>query len=569
MSTPQFAHNTRHPRRAIRVLDIGLLLFASVALLTLAAEPFGQWYLAWVGLVPWLIAIGQSANVRAAVLGGWLAGVLYFAVNLWWLWTASIPGTIVLVLYFGLYWALAAALVRGLQLCANNGDADRHHESWRTAYQSFAVAAVWVAAEWLRSNVASGFPWLPLGSTQSPIPLMCQVADIGGPWIVSFWVALVNGAVATIWLHRREPQSWRAPTIGVIATLAAVAGYGAWRLYSTTTSSGPRVAVLQSNFRHVPGGAPTVSREEAVEFFITELQNRLAGQPADLVVLPEAALPPINDEARRELARSQMGPFLDDTYRRLTQIAKDQHTTLLAGGNAVTGWTTRGSEHIGTEIRNSAYVIDPQAEPPLMRYDKIYLARFSERAALTIGPAWLRRLAAFISAPRAAQPMFAGRLDDLRPFRLNWTGSVEGTPFIAPICLENIDSATFARMVCGPSPAGKQAEFIINISNDGWFGTQEKYQHLQTTIFRCIENRVPMVRSSNTGISAFIDSSGRVEETIAPNTSGFAVRTIALDGRRTFYMRYGDVFPIGCVIVVAIDVLARLARRHRAHSRPK
>jgi apolipoprotein N-acyltransferase len=279
-----------------------------------------------------------------------------------------------------------------------------------------------------------------------------------------------------------------------------------------------------------------------------------------MVVLPEAALPPINEEARRELVRSPVGPLLESTYQRLMRIAKEHHTTLLVGGTAVTGWSMHGTEHIGSEIRNSAYFFDPNANPPVARYDKIYLARFSERAPLTIGPDWLHRLAMFLAAPRAVQPMFAGELRDLRPFRIRWADSSAGTPFIAPICLENIDPADMAEMIRGPEPAGKQADFVVNVSNDGWFVTQEKFQHLQTTVFRCIENRIPMVRCSNTGISAFIDSIGREHESVSANTSGYAVGRITLDHRHTFYTRYGDLFPICCVIAVGVVTVTRATR---------
>jgi apolipoprotein N-acyltransferase len=116
---------------------------------------------------------------------------------------------------------------------------------------------------------------------------------------------------------------------------------------------------------------------------------------------------------------------------------------------------------------------------------------------------------------------------------------------------------------------GKQAEFIANISNDGWFATQEKFQHLQTTIFRCIENRVPMVRCSNTGVSAFIDSTGHVQATVAPNTAGFAVSRLDIDGRHTFYTRYGDLFPIACVVIAAVTLAVRATQHLRAQNDAK
>jgi apolipoprotein N-acyltransferase len=566
-------------RRFNAAARTALPIFASVVLLTLAAAPFGQWYLAWFALMPWLIAVGRAPTIRIALLRGWLSGVCYFGANLWWLWTASIPGTIVLILYFALFWSIAAGFIRGLQLLPSNGGEPKHAVA---VYRVFAIALVWVAAEWLRCYVASGFPWMPLGSTQSPILLMCQTADIGGPWIVSFWVMLTNALFATIWLGRNSPANWRAPAAAVAITLVAVATYGAWRLQSTKLSPGPRVMVIQSNFRHLPGGAPTIDREHAVEFFIAELKKNLAEQPVDMVVLPENSFPPLNEDARRELDRSPVGPFLKSTYERLVQISKDYHSTLLLGGSAVTGWNTRGSEHVGSEIRNSAYFFDPQAAEPVKRYDKVYLARFSERAPLTIGPNWLRHIAAVVSAPCAVQPMFAGSLTDLRPFQINWADAAKsssghadslskdspierhGAPFIAPICLENIDPAVMALMVRGSGSVGKQAEFVANISNDGWFATQEKFQHLQTTIFRCIENRVSMVRCSNTGISAFIDSTGHVQATVAPNTSGYAVSRLDIDGRLTFYTLHGDVFAITCVLLVFAGTAVHFCTRRFA-----
>ena len=86
----------------------------------------------------------------------------------------------------------------------------------------------------------------------------------------------------------------------------------------------------------------------------------------------------------------------------------------------MTGWSMHGSEHVGSEIRNSAYFFDAGATPPVVRYDKIELVRFSERAPLTVGPEWLRRLAMGVSANRASQPLFAGSIKDLRPFQLRW-----------------------------------------------------------------------------------------------------------------------------------------------------
>ena len=176
-----------------------VLVLLSAVLLTLAAAPFGQLYLAWFALAPLFIAVGRAATMRGALARVWVGGVAYYGMNLWWLWTASIPGTVVLVLYLALFWAMAAGLVRGLGLLGPL--------SQRAAGAPLCVigiATVWTAIEYVRCNYAVDFPWMPLGSTQSPFVVMCQVADLGGPWIVSFWVALPSALVAIWWMNRSE-----------------------------------------------------------------------------------------------------------------------------------------------------------------------------------------------------------------------------------------------------------------------------------------------------------------------------------------------------------------------------
>jgi len=155
--------------------QVGLLILLSIGAVSLANAPIGLWPLAWFALVPWLIAIAQTATMRAALALGWLSGIVYFAVNLWWLWTASIPGTVVPVMYFAMYWSLVAGLVYFFQLVNGVDELDASPNDCTTMTNGtnrcvlnpsgrvLAIAVIWVAAEWLRCNVASGFAWVPLG----------------------------------------------------------------------------------------------------------------------------------------------------------------------------------------------------------------------------------------------------------------------------------------------------------------------------------------------------------------------------------------------------------------------
>jgi apolipoprotein N-acyltransferase len=300
----------------------------------------------------------------------------------------------------------------------------------------------------------------------------------------------------------------------------------------------------------------------------------LEQEPVDLVILPEAAFPPINAEARTELAKGPMGPFLQSIHERLLKISQDHNFGILVGGNAVTNWAKEGTARVGREIRNSAYYYDGDKSNSVARYDKTELVPFSERSPFAWAPAWLQKIGLAVSADRAVQPLTPGSRENLRPFELSWRqdssdpavhpeAPMQTARFIAPICLENIDPAVIARMI-RPAPGGEKAiDLIANLSNDGWFAAQEKYEHIHLSALRCIENRVPMVRSSNTGISGWIDTTGRIRETIAPDTTGALTASVGLDDRLTFYTRYGDVFVAVCfgLAILAVVVQVRLTRQ--------
>jgi apolipoprotein N-acyltransferase len=560
-------------RSAIERLRVPAMLAGAAVLVTLAAAPLNLWFLAWVGLAPLFVAVSGTRRARHAALEGWLAGAGYFALNLWWLWPASIPGAVLIVLIFACYGAAAMGVLRWLRWLrpADAADVATSTDGRRAvgvAGRIVGIAAVWVGCEWLRCRLFVAFPWLPLGATQSPVVAMCQVADLGGPWIVSFWVALVNAGVAIAWVERAHGFAWRTAGAVTVAALAATAGYGTWRLATTETTPGPRVMVLQSNFPTLRGGESAAEPDRLVRFYLGQLRVRMATKPADLVILPEAAFPPLNEEARSELATGPVGPFLRHTYGELADISRESGAALLVGGDAVTAWHSEGAARVGGAIHNSAYFFDPTSPGRLKRYDKIHLVPFCESAPCAQGPARLRRLGLAIAANRAAQPLTAGELDELQPLRLTWrppdSSVATVTPFIAPICLEAIDPAVVAAMMRRAGGAAGKPSFLAVVSSDGWFAAQEKEQHFQLLVFRAIEHRTPIARCSNTGVSGFIDSVGRVGRTLPPYAADAAIERLALDERQTIYARYGDVFVAGCGAFAAVGAARRLFEKRKA-----
>jgi apolipoprotein N-acyltransferase len=573
------------------------LLASSVLLLSLANAPFGQPWLAWIGLVPWLGALRGLKSLRAAFAWGWLGGLLFFAANLWWLWTASIPGVIALIIYLALYWGLAALLLRGLGLLDSDGFTFRRRpvdgakegangapplssRGPALAVTLVLIATVWTAAEWLRAHVIHGFPWMFLGHSQSPLVAMCQIADAVGVSGISFWVALVNGLVFLAWARANRWRPMLPSGILVMGVLLAVAGYGSYRLSEDATVRGPRVMVVQPNHPHARRGDRIVSREAAVDFHLSVTREALGSQPADLVAWSEAVMPPLNAEARRELRGQPVGPFLEKTNQRIGDLAAETGAAIITGGNYVGKWVHQKGSFEGTDLRNCAYLYRPDGRQPPERYDKTELVPFAERVAFQDSVPWLHRVMLWLSPPVAAHPLVAGDPDALHVFTI-WAaapamsqlGEAPATGpssvgramaeyrFVTPICLENIYPGFISRMVGPEGLQVKRADFIVNLSNDGWFSPEERYQHLQQVVFRCIENRVPQARACNTGISAFVDSCGRVTQTIPAGAEGTAVQALRLDSRVPIYTRYGDVFAYSCLVVSAAVTLLKLAAR--------
>src|SRR5215217_220001 len=132
---------------------VGLLLLG-VALLSLSFAPFGQFYLAWVGLVPWLLVLRRVKSRRAAFLWSWLGGILYFTANMWWLWNVTGPGMVALMFLLGLYWAVAAVILRGAGLlhAIDRGDSTSPPAPLTRSPLAavLLIAAVWVSLERLR-----------------------------------------------------------------------------------------------------------------------------------------------------------------------------------------------------------------------------------------------------------------------------------------------------------------------------------------------------------------------------------------------------------------------------------
>lgn len=575
------------------------LLLLAVGLLSLSFAPIQQFFLAWIGLVPWLIVLKNCRSVGRAFLWSWLAGTLFFTANMWWLAHVTGPGVVALMPVLGLYWAFAGTLVRGLGLVRTadwaqteaNPSAGRHPYDPRRAVvgppylmispalRVLGIATVWCALEWLRGTWPfQGLPWLYLGMTQSTAPPLIQIADAAGVAGVSFWIAMVNAWVALLCLNRFGLRRLLPALSLVLAVSGGVVGYGYWRLDQTAkvVVPGPTILVVQPNYPQSNTGEKGAHPVDIVNFHAqatTAVLDRR--RDVDLVVWSETMLPPINREARSALRGVEFpdfayGDFLQRSHELLMDLGRKYRAAFVVGGQYAANFAQQQQQErtLPRDARNTAYFYDRSGTPSDRRYDKIHLVPFGEFIPFKESIPWLYRLLIALGpTDMEAYQLTRGGEDELTVFPLspappsdyaaaNANGVARpGWRFVTPICFEDIDPRLVARMFRGTDADGqttKRADLIVNLTNDGWFKANENAQHLEAAIFRSIENRAPTARSVNTGISGFIDSAGRAHDLIPVRTEGTAVARVGIDPRLTLFTRWGDWFSHATAAATAL-----------------
>jgi len=580
-----------------RWLSISLLSLLTTVLLTVSFAPFDCWWLAFVALVPWTLALDGGLKGRHCLLLGTLTGVLFWAANLYWLWWITLVGYAAVVLYLSLYWLAAGIIVRSALR--------RNLPMW------LVLPVVWTALEYIRAYVISGFPWFYLAHSQYSRTRLIQVADLTGQYGVSFFVAMVNGAIvdllsAPLFVRKKPgPRLAKRILVGLVATAltaGALLGYGTWRLSQQTTTPGPVIALVQHAFPISLRGR-TVSQEnifrehfESTKDVVKELQVR-PGR-CDLVLWPETMLPQgLNAEFLDAVTASHTEQpellALTGYAEELADLSRQLQCPILAGGSTLHRSPVPLDSSDGWVVRNSALWFD-RSWRSSRSYSKVHLVPFSEYVPFKHTWPWLhRRLRWFV--PEVMEQLEPGRV--FTRFELARDGRV--WRLAAPICYEG----TFAR-VCRAMvlrDGRKAVDILANLSNDGWFvyrirhdgpyrPSTEHPQHLVQYCFRAIENRVPVVRAVNTGISGSIDSNGRIVAVVQHyGVKAMIAGTMLLDGadddskeyivmhgpqvlvdsRVSVYSRVGDVFAMAVSLAAIVLAAWLIWKRFHNHKDEK
>jgi len=512
-------------------------------LLTLCFPRWDRGWLAWVALTPLICAVfftqntGRRRGLRKAALG-YLAGLVFFTSTFVWLsttlaalyenrWLLALAPLVAMVFsFYTAFWAwfVGAVLVRD--------DAARMFpRSLRNLATAGAGAAAWVSHEWVRERLFGGFGWNNIGVALHRDLPMIQIADLTGVPGISFLVVFCNlmaviivrriiGEFGPVFMKRIR---WEFSF--TMALIAAVFAYGVRSLLRPDAGESVplRVVAIQPNIPQTEKFNPAMEGRVFSEISTLTGLAALTRPAPQLVLWPESATP-----------RSM---FADDVnYNFVLDQAKTLDGALLLG-------TTDFDPERGEDY-NAAALLTAHGEKQQF-YRKMHLVPFGEYLPL--------------------RPVFAGFVGQLVPS--DFTAGREFTLLDLPD-----PKIRFAALICFEDTLGeltrhfvkKGAQVLVNITNDGWFAqSPAAEQHLANAVFRAIENRRPLLRCGNTGVSCAVDSSGRVDLWLKPFQQGFAAREVRIPiaGPVTFYTRHGDWFSHAALLITSL-ILARKAGRN-------
>ena len=503
--------------------DILLSLLSGI-LLIFSFPNFDLEFLAWFALVPLFYSIDGKGLYHSFKLG-FFTGLVSFLGILYWIIVAVhtygnvsfiLSGLILLLLvtYLSLFTGAFTFLTRLIQT--------------RSGIQTILFTPIlWVALEYLRSFLLTGFPWAYLGHTQYLNLPFIQMADITGVYGLSFVILSVNAALFAVlhqWPKRTFPFKEVAITVLILLSFL-IYGYVKIRHVDRETIKSPplKLALVQGNIDQ------SIKWDKSFQLETLKIYRRLSMRVAedkpDLIIWPETATPFFFQEAK------EYQPIV-------LEIPEKANAFLLFGTPFYK------IEKGKVNYYNSAFLISP-SKKLIGKYDKIHLVPFGEYIPL-------RKLLFFIESS------IGEGIGNFKPGKESFNFSLPQGKFGVLICFEIIFPDLCRRFV------KDGADFLVTITNDAWFGrTSASYQHLSMATFRAIENRVFIARAANTGISAFIDPKGKIVDQGGIFAEEAMNGTIHLSRNKTFYTLYGDVFAWSCSGFSIFFLLHALIRRQR------
>ena len=511
---------------------LALLVALGAIALTASYPPFPLPPLSFLAITPAVLLVRQAVqdgDARRAFRWGWWYGLATNALVLYWMIVAlwhftplSALGYLATVAVLGLMTGVLFWFVVRLRLAAPGVPL------W------VVLPVAWTALEWLIGHLGDvSFPWLGLGTSLADAPVLVQWADLAGARGVTLWVAWVNVAVVDVFIGKGEAGSGKGKAImrglaPVVVTILLALGYGSWRMQTLPTRDVAVVGLVQPNegFREKwdPAHADSV-----VAKLIAQSRALLARTPGmQLLIWPEAAIP-------------------DFLWRRpqweaeITRLPRESHVPILTGVvHADPSWRSLADPYY-----NAAVFVDSSGEwRRHPAYAKHYLVPVTERV-----------------------PFVPVRVFRAVPGLARWSG---GFAAGRDLPVYEIAIGRFGVLICYESAfedlprkyRARGADFLVNITNDAWFGrTSAPQQHASHLVLRAIETRMGVARAANSGISEFLDPLGRVYAATRLDEEAIVADILRTSDVTTLYVRLGDWVGTLVVVLTLTGIVFLLKRR--------
>ncbi len=468
----------------------------------LAFHPLGLGFLAWVSFVP-LVHVFNISNFKKNITYGYIFGLSFNLTAFYWIGANSGAGILTVlgslfaaVFYLASFWAGAGFL---FSLISKE---DQHISG--NIFFPFIIVII----EYVRSFGALGFPWSNLALTQTKYIYFIQFIEVTGTYGVSFVIIGFNIILYNV-TQKKISLIKGLSFISFLLIGLSIAGIG--RIMSLPKSNQDiTVAVVQPN---VNPNTKWKNKKEIIAFMDSLHQESIKFKP-ELIAFPETALPSY-------LVR-------DNRTRSILQNTVDSSDIPLLTGTIHTSF-----ENNSRYYYNSSMFIIPQRKYEL--YSKIHLVPFAEYDLL----------------PSIFHPLTKLNINIDR-------GNFKSGNDYKVFKYENL---LFSNLICYESSipkisrtfVSKGAEFLIIQANDGWLGSSfGPYQHFELARLRAIENRIPIVRCANTGISGIINFDGSVKTKVKLNEEKIIFASLSTNKNGSFYTKYGDIFAIIISIIILI-----------------
>jgi len=554
-----------------------LLMLVSAVLLTVIHPPLSLSWLAWVAWVPFVLACRPEISTRRLMLCAYLGGLCFWFGNIYWLVIVTTPGYIAFSIAQAFYWPLLALSVRFIR-----------QKNWPLF---LTAPVIFVGAEAIQGVMYTGFCWYYLAHSQYQHLPLIQICDIFGALGVSVLIAMVNGVMvdwvlcknraATVMeraqrtgLRHGQAELDRAtrnvPLVSTVLAAVLIAGslwYGHIRLSETPDyqTEGPLLGSVQPN---VPAYVKEEmdNAQEILDDLIAD-SDRCFAAGAAMVCWPETmVLAPMNP---KYLSLCVVNSDPPRYHQQIIEHANNQGYVLFGASSADIG--IRDGNYTITDQYNSAFLYRPDGNADPKIYHKIHLVPFGEYIPFKKTAPWIYKMILWLSPYDYDYNLTAGT--DYTRFEIEAEG--KKYHFGVLVCYEDTDPTVTRKQVLDEN-GSKKADWLVNISNDGWYvhfknrqvvPMVELAQRTAISAFRCVENRISIIRSVNTGISCLIEPTGKIrndykngnlpkEAMARQGVAGWFVDTVPIDSRVTFFSKHGPwldvLLRMGWILILSL-----------------